>query len=241
MGRAYEVRKASIQKTGAAKAKLYSTYAKEIYLAAKKGTPELESNIFLKRIVEKAKKEQVPSDIINRAIEKAKGAGGEDYEVVIYEGFGPGASTLIIRTLTDNVNRTVGFVRAAFNKVHKSLGVTNSVSYNYDYLAIISIKSDREEEILDALINEGIDVIDFEKEKDEIIITTKPADHNKVKDVLEKLIPNVSYELDEEGMYPKDKVKLENEDLETFQKLLTMLNEIDDVTEVYHNVDLENE
>ena len=132
MGRAYEVRKASIQKTGAAKAKLYSTYAKEIYLAAKKGIPDVDSNVLLKRIVDKAKKEQVPNDIIHRAIEKAKGAGGEDYETVIYEGFGPGASTLIIKTLTDNVNRTVGFVRAAFNKVHKSLGVTNSVSYNYD-------------------------------------------------------------------------------------------------------------
>ena len=138
MGRAYEVRKASIQKTGAAKAKLYSTYAKEIYIAAKKGTPELESNINLKRVVEKAKKEQVPNDIINRAIDKAKGNTGEDYQEVIYEGFGPGSSTFIIKTLTDNVNRTVSFVRAAFNKVNKSLGVTNSVSYNYEYLAIIS-------------------------------------------------------------------------------------------------------
>lgn len=240
-GRAYEVRKASIQKTGAAKAKLYSTYAKEIYLAAKKGTPEIESNVLLKRIVEKAKKEQVPGDIIHRAIEKAKGAGGEDYETVIYEGFGPGSSTLIIKTLTDNVNRTVGFVRAAFNKVHKSLGVTNSVSYNYDYLAILSVKSEKEEEIFNALIEEGIDLVDFENEDGEIIITVKPSDHNKVKDVLEKLIPEVNYELDEEGMYPKDKVKLEKEDLETFQKLYKMLDEIEDVTEIYHNVELEEE
>jgi len=240
-GRAYEVRKASIQKTGAAKAKLYSTYAKEIYLAAKKGVPEIESNILLKRLVEKAKKEQVPSDIIHRAIEKAKGAGGEDYETVIYEGFGPGASTLIIKTLTDNVNRTVGFVRAAFNKVHKSLGVTNSVSYNYDYLAIISVKSDQSEIIFDNLIMEGIDLIDFEEENGEIIITVKPSDHNKVKDVLEKVIPNVTYELDEEGMYPKDKVKLSQEDLETFQKLYKMLDEIEDVTEIYHNVELPEE
>ncbi len=238
-GRAYEVRKASIQKTGAAKAKLYSTYAKEIYLAAKKGIPDIESNVLLKRMVEKAKKEQVPNDIINRAIDKAKGAGGEDYETVIYEGFGPGASTLIIKTLTDNVNRTVGFVRAAFNKVHKSLGVTNSVSYNYDYLAIISVKSKEEEKIFNALLEEGIDVVDFENETDEIIITVHPTDHNKVKDVLEKLIPDVTYELDEEGMYPKDKVTLENEDLETFQKLYKMLDEIEDVTEIYHNVNFE--
>lgn len=239
-GRAYEVRKASIQKSGAAKAKLYSTYAKEIYLAAKKGTPEIESNVSLKRIVEKAKKEQVPNDIINRAIDKAKGAGGEDYETVIYEGFGPGASTLIIKTLTDNVNRTVGFVRAAFNKVHKSLGVTNSVSYNYDYLAIISVKSDKEEELFNALVENNIDFIDFENENGEIIITVKPTDHNKVKDAIEQIIPNATYELDEIGMYPKDKVKLEQEDLETFQKLYKMLDEIEDVTEIYHNVELED-
>lgn len=239
-GRAYEVRKASIQKTGAAKAKLYSTYAKEIYLAAKKGT-EIESNVLLKRIVDKAKKEQVPGDIIHRAIDKARNSGGEDYETMIYEGFGPSTSTLIIKTLTDNVNRTVGFVRAAFNKVHKSLGVTNSVSYNYDYLAIISFKSDLEEEVFDILVDAGIDLIDFEKDNDEIVITVKPALHNKVKDVLEQKFPDISYELDEEGMYPKEKVKLEKEDLETFQKLYKMLDEIEDVTEIYHNVDLEEE
>lgn len=240
-GRAYEVRKASIQKTGAAKAKLYSTYAKEIYLAAKKGIPEIESNVLLKRIVEKAKKDQVPGDIIHRAIEKAKGAGGEDYETVVYEGFGPGASTLIIKTLTDNVNRTVGFVRAAFNKVHKSLGVTNSVSYNYDYLAIVSVKTDKEEEIFNGLVEANIDLVDFEREEDEVVITVKPTDHNKVKDVLESLIPEVIYELDEEGMYAKDKIILEGEDLETFQKLYKMLDEIEDVTEIYHNVEWKEE
>ena len=238
MGRAYEVRKASIQKTGAAKAKLYTNYAKEIYLVAKKGTPDLDSNVSLKRLVEKAKKEQVPSDIINRAIDKAKGTGGEDYEVIYYEGFGPGASTLIIRTLTDNVNRTVGMVRAAFNKVHKSLGVTNSVSYNYDYLAIISIKTNKDEELFNALLESGIEPIDFEVEDGEVVISLKPADHNKAKDVIESVIPSATYEIDEEGMYAKDKITLDGEDLETFQKLYKMLDEIDDVTDIYHNVDL---
>ena len=238
MGRAYEVRKASIQKTGAAKAKLYTNYAKEIYLAAKKGSPDVESNISLKRLVEKAKKEQVPSDIINRAIEKAKGVGGEDYEVVTYEGFGPGASTLIIRTLTDNVNRTVGMVRAAFNKVHKSLGVTNSVAYNYDYLAILSVKTDQYEEIFNVLLENGIEPVDFETEEGEVVITVNPTDHNKTKDVIEALIPGVEYELDEEGMYAKDKVTLEGEDLELFQGLIGLLDEIDDVTDIYHNVNL---
>ena len=237
MGRAYEVRKASIQKTGAMKAKLYSTFAKEIYLAAK-GNPEIETNINLKRVCEKAKKQQVPSDIINRAIDKAKGAGGEDYKEVVYEGFGPGASTLIVNTLTDNVNRTVAFVREAFNKAHKSLGVSNSVSYNYDHLAIVSFTSDKEEEILDAVIMAGIDPIDFETEDGVITISVNPSDRNKLKDAIETIITDVDYEFDEVGMFAKDKVTLEGEDLETFNKLLTMLENIEDVTEVYHNVNL---
>lgn len=237
-GRAYEVRKASIQKTGAMKAKLYSSFAKEIYLAAK-GNPEIESNVALKRVCEKAKKQQVPSDIINRAIEKAKGGASADYKEVVYEGFGPGASTLIINTLTDNVNRTVAFVREAFNKVHKSLGVTNSVSYNYDHLAIVSFTSDKEEEILDAIIMAGIDPIDFEAEEGIITISVNPSDRNKLKDAIESILPNVDYEYDEVGMYAKDKVTLEQEDLETFEKLLSMLENIEDVTEIYHNVNLD--
>ncbi len=238
MGRAYEVRKYSIQKTGAMKAKTYSTFAKEIYLAAKKGVPELESNIHLKRIVEKAKKNQVPNDIINRAIDKAKGVGGEDYKEVIYEGFGPGASTLIVKTLTDNVNRTVSFVRAAFNKVHKSLGVTNSVAFNYDHLAVVAFKSDKEEEILLALLDAGIEPVEFENEDGLITISVKPADSSNLKDVLEKIIPNIDYEIDEVGMYPKDKVTLEGEDLELFNRLYNLLDEIEDVAEIYHNVNL---
>ena len=236
MGRAYEVRKASIQKTGAAKAKLYSTYAKEIYLAAKKGTPELDTNINLKRVVEKAKKEQVPSDIIIRAIDKAKGAGGEDYQEVIYEGFGPGASTFIIKTLTDNVNRTVSFVRTAFNKVNKSLGVTNSVSYNYDYLAIMSFKSDKEEELFEAILNEGIELVDFENEDGVITVSCNPSDVHKVKDVIDKIVPNVDYLYDEVGMYPKEYITLDGEDKEIYDRLYNIFYEIDDVTAIYTNV-----
>ncbi len=237
MGRAYEVRKASIQKTGAARGKVYTTFAKEIYLAAKKGVPEIDANVSLKRIVEKAKRSQVPSDIINRAIEKAKGVGGEDYSEVVYEGFGPGASTLIIKTLTDNVNRTVGEVRAAFNKVHKSLGVTNSVSYNYDYLGILSFKSNKSEELFEELLNDGIEIVDFEDEDGITTITMHPNDKMKVEDVIERVIPNIEYEIDEVGMYPKERITLEGEDLETFKKLYSMLDEIDDVTEIYTNVE----
>ena len=239
MGRAYEVRKASIQKNGAVKAKLYSNYAKEIYLAAKKGVPELESNVNLKHLVEKAKKEQVPMDIIKRAIDKAKGAGGEDYTEVIYEGFGPGASTFIIKTLTDNVNRTVGEIRAVFNKVHKSLGVTNSVSYNYDYLAIISFKSNEEEKIFEELLNAGIEIIDLESNDGEITITANPKDINKVKEELEKIIPGIEYTYDEVGMFAKEEVTLTGEDKEVYDKLYGLLDAIDDVSAIYTNVKLD--
>lgn len=239
MGRAYEVRKASIQASGAAKGKIYTTFAKEIYLACKKGVPEIEANSELKRLVEKAKKQQVPNDIIERAIKKAQGAGQEDYKEVIYEGFGPGSSTLVIKTLTDNVNRTVGEVRAAFNKVHKSLGVSNSVTYNYDHLAIIGIKSDKESELFEALLDAGIEIKDLENDEGLLIVSAEAKDSSKVKDVIDTLIPNVEYEIDEIGMYPKDKVTLEGEDLDIFNKLYKMLNDIEDVSQIYTNVKMD--
>lgn len=238
MGRAYEVRKASIQKTGAARGKIYTTFAKEIYLACKKGVPEIESNIELKRLVDKAKKQQVPNDIIERAIKKAGTVGGEDYKEVIYEGFGPGASTLVIKTLTDNVNRTVGEVRAAFNKVHKSLGVTNSVTYNYDHLALVGVKSGLESELFEALLDAGIEIHDLENEDGILVVNADAKDYSKVKDVIEKLIPNAEYEIDEIGMYPKEKITLEGEDLETFTKLYNMIDAIEDVSEIYTNVNM---
>ena len=236
MGRAYEVRKASIQKTGAAKGKIYTTFAKEIYLAAKKGSPNPEANITLKRLIDKAKKNQVPSDIITRALDKAKGVGQDEYHEVVYEGFGPGASTLIIKCLTDNVNRTVGMVRAAFNKVNKSLGVTNSVSYNYEHLGVISFKYDDEEKVLDLLLNAGIEVIDIELEDGYITISLNPSDMNTAKDELERDIANIDYEIDEVGMYAKDKITLEGEEKEIFDRLYNMLEDIEDVSQIYTNV-----
>ena len=236
MGRAYEVRKASIAKTGAAKAKLYSNFAKEIYLVAKKGVTDPDSNIDLKHLIDKAKKQQVPSDIINRAIDKAKGAGGEEYEVISYEGFGPGASTLIIKTMTDNVNRTVGFVRAAFNKVNKSLGVTNSVSYNYDHLGMLGLKTDKGEELFESLLDAGINLVDFEDEDGYVLMSVAPSEFNNLKSEVEKIIPNPDYDVDEVGMYAKNKVTLEGEDLELFNSLYNLLDEIEDVTDIYHNV-----
>ena len=140
MGRAYEVRKASIQKTGAAKSKLYSMYAREIYQAAKNGGIELEANATLKRLVEKAKKEQVPADIIKRAIDKVNSGADESYDSVRYELFGPAGSTVIVDCLTDNVNRSVSAVRTAVNKCHVKMGAIGSVAYMYDNLCVVGFK-----------------------------------------------------------------------------------------------------
>ena len=239
MGRAYAVREAKIKKTGAAKGKLYTNYAKEIYLVAKRGVPEIEANSALKHLVEKAKKDQVPADIINRALDKAKGAGKDEYEEIIYEGFGPGASTFMIKTLTDNVNRSVGEVRAAFNKMNKSLGVSNSVSYNYDNLTVLSFKSDLEEDVLMALLDASIEPVEFEAEDGYLNVSVKYQDGIKTKEVIESIIPDVDFEVDESGWYAKDTITLEGEDLEVFNKLYNMLDEIEDVTDIYTNVNLD--
>ena len=238
MGRAYEVRKASIQKTGAAKAKLYSMYAREVYQAAKNGGTELEGNPTLKRLVEKAKKEQVPNDIINRAIEKVNSGADETYTLANYEIFGPSGSTAIVACLTDNVNRSVSSIRAVINKCHVKMGAQGSVSYMYDHLCIVSFKGLSEEEALDALVEAGLDISDIETENDEVIVYGAPNDLNKIKEAISAKLPNVEFDLDEITMLPKEKVILTGEYKETFERMLNMLDEVEDVQHVYHNVEL---
>ena len=238
MGRAYEVRKASIQKTGAAKAKLYSMYAREIYQAAKNGGTELEGNPTLKRLVDKAKKEQVPNDIINRAIEKVNSGADETYTEANYEIFGPSGSTAIVACLTDNVNRSVSSVRAVINKCHVKMGAQGSVSYMYDHLCIVSFKGLSEEDALDALVEAGLDVTDIETENDEVFVYGAPNDLNKIKEAISAKLPNVEFDLDEITMLPKEKVTLTGEDKETFERMLNLLDEVEDVQHVYHNVEL---
>ena len=238
MGRAYEVRKASIQKTGAAKAKLYSMYAREIYQAAKNGGVELESNLTLKRLVEKAKDEQVPSDIIKRAIDKVNSGVDESYESTRYELFGPGGSTLIVDCLTDNVNRSVSSIRAALNKTNSKMGVSGSVSYMYDNLCIVSFKGLTEEETIDLMIESDLEIDDIEKDEDNIVIYGNPTSLYEIKEAITNKIPNVTFDASDIVMIPKDKVTLSGEDLEYFNKLLAMLDDIEDVRQVYHNVNL---
>ena len=238
MGRAYEVRKASIQKTGAAKSKLYSMYAREIYQAAKTGGTELESNASLKRLVERAKKEQVPSDIIKRAIDKVNSGADESYTSARYELFGPSGSTVIVDCLTDNVNRSVSSIRAVLNKCHVKMGAIGSVAYMYEHLCIVGFKGMDAEQALEAMIDAGVDVDDIEENNGLTVIYADPTNLFEIKEAINNKIPDVEFEMDEIVMLPKEKVTLAGEELDTFKKLLTMLDDVEDVQHLYHNVEL---
>ena len=238
MGRAYEVRKASIQKTGAAKAKLYSMYAREIYDIAKKGGTDPNSNANLKRIMERAKKEQVPGDIIKRAVDKVNSGVDESYDRVRYEIFGPSGSTVIVDCLTDNVNRAISSVKTVLNKCKCKMGVQGSVSFNYDNLCIVGFKGLNEEDTLELLLENDIEIEDIEVDSDMTIVYGNPTDLHSIKEVITTKIPNIEFEMDEISMLPKDKVTLAGEDKELFDRLINMLDEVEDVQNVYHNVEL---
>jgi YebC/PmpR family DNA-binding regulatory protein len=237
MGRAFEVRKAAMAKTSAAKTKIYSRFGKEIYIAAKAGVPDPEMNQALKRIIEKAKAAQVTADIIKRAIEKAKGGSDESYTSARYEGFGPGNSTIIVDCLTDNVNRTVSEVRNCFTKSKSKMGVAGSVSHLFDFIGLLSFKSTDEEKVLDALIEAEVDVIDLEVQEDQMNVTVNPNDLYKAKGAIDSLYPEIEFDVLETTMSPQSYVKLNEEETELFHRLTSMLDEIDDVQEVYHNVE----
>lgn len=237
MGRAFEVRKVAKAKTAAAKTKVYSKYGREILVAAKAGVPDPDSNLELKRVIEKAKKDQVPNDIINRAIEKAKGNTDENYTQVRYEGFGPGESMVIIETLTDNVNRTIAEIRTVLNKTGGKLGVGGSVCHQFNHDAVIVTKSLNEEEVLEALINNDVDVKNIETENDLVTIYGDVADFNKIRNTLLNYKENVELEMDEITWHPFTYVNIGDEHKEKFNRLIEMLEDLDDVQDVYHNVE----
>ncbi len=238
MGRAYEVRKSSIAKTGAIKSKLYAMYSKEIYNAAKKGGIDPGSNQNLKRLIENSKREQIPSDIIKRAIDKVSSGVQENYTNLRYEGFGPGSSTLIIDCLTDNTNRTISYIRGAFAKGKAKLGSSGCVAYTYDNLCVISFEGLSEEKILEVLIDNDIDIEDIEIEEEHITLYGKPNDVHKIKEAIISCLPEVVFEKDEIMMIPHERVNLNPGDQDLFEKLLKLLEDIDDVGNVYHNVEL---
>ena len=238
MGRAHEVRAASMAKTAAAKSKLYSIYAKEIYQAAKSGGTDPNANLTLRSVIEKAKKEQVPADVIQRSIDKVNKGVGEDYTVCEYEAFGPGGSNMIIKCMTDNVNRTVAAIKTVANKSAAKIAGEGAVSYMYENLCVLGFKGHGEEEVMDTLFNADVDVNDIETDGEMLLVYAEPNQYTPMKKALEEAYPGIEFEVDEIGKYAKDMITLEGDDLVAFNKILTLLEEVDDVSTVYHNVNL---
>jgi YebC/PmpR family DNA-binding regulatory protein len=236
MGRAYQNRKESMAKTSANKSKVYGKYGKEIYVVAKSGGFDPAGNLALRAIIERAKRDQVPAHVIEKAIDKAKGGGGEDYSVARYEGFGPGSCMVIVECLTDNPNRTFGDVRQCFNKTNSKLGTQGVVSHMFDHSIILAFKGD-EEAVLEALMAGDVDVSDIENEDGKITVFAPTTEYAKAKQALAAAFGDIEYEVDEIQFIPQTYVKLEGEDAATFEKFLALLDDVDDVQNVYHNVE----
>jgi YebC/PmpR family DNA-binding regulatory protein len=225
-------------KTANAKTKVYSRYGREIYVAAKNGTPDPDSNLTLRRLIEKAKKDQVPGHVIDKAIDKARGAGGEDFAATRYEGFGPGGSMVIVDCLTDNNTRTYNDVRLCFTKSGAKLGAPGAVAHMFDHLAIFSFKGSDEDAVLEALMEADVDVTDIENEDGNITVFAPNTEFFKAKTALTEAFPDVEFEVDDISWVPKTSTAVSGEDAEMMEKLLTMLDDCDDVQQVYHNAEM---
>ncbi|TBW58856.1 YebC/PmpR family DNA-binding transcriptional regulator [Marinobacter halodurans] len=238
MGRAYQNRKDSMAKTANAKTKVYSKYGREIYVCAKQGGPDPDGNLSLRSLIERAKKDQVPTHVIDRAIDKAKGGGGEDYSAARYEGFGPGQAMVIVDCLTDNPNRTFGDVRACFTKTKCKIGTQGSVSHMFDHCAIFAFAGDDEEAVLEALMEADVDVTDIEAEDGKITVFAPNTEYAKARQALIDAFGEIDFDADEIQFLPQTTTPVTGEDAEMFEKFLDMLNDLDDVQNVYHNAEL---
>ncbi|UVW36231.1 YebC/PmpR family DNA-binding transcriptional regulator [SAR92 clade bacterium H455] len=237
MGRAYQNRKDSMAKTSDAKAKVYSKYGREIYVCAKAGGLDPTGNLALRSLIERAKKDQVPTHVIDKAIEKAKGGAGENFELARYEGYGPGNCMVIIECLTDNPNRTFGDVRQCFTKTKTKIGTQGSVSHMFDHLSILMFSGQDEEAVLDALLMSDVDVIDLENEEGVLTVFAPHTESFKAKQALSEAFGEIDYEVDEIQFIAQNTVSVTGDDVEMFERFMFMLNDLDDVQDIYHNVE----
>ena len=237
MGRAYQNRKESMAKTSDMKAKVYSRYGREIYVVAKSGGGDPTANLALRSIIDKAKKDQVPSHVIEKAITKAEGGGGEDFAPARYEGYGPGGSMAIVECLTDNPNRTFGDVRQAWTKTKCKIGTEGSVSHMFDHSAIFVFKHDDEEAVLEALMEADVDVSDIENEDGTLTVFATHTEYFKAKVALQDGCGVADFDVDEIQFIPHAFTTIEGDDVEQFEKFMAILDELDDVQQVYHNVE----
>ena len=234
MGRHFEVRAASMAATAKKKSAIYMRASKEIYMAAKRGVPDPNSNLALRAAIDKYRK-QCPKDVIDRAIKKAQGGGSENYIEGRYEAYGPTGSYLIIDTLSDNSNRALVNVRTIITRKGGHLG---DVSYNFEQVGILDFKYEGTAESLEEILILGdVDLREVTLEDGVAEVVVEPGAFEKAKEVLAKNGVN-DYEFAEVTMRANDEITLDGEDLTKFKELVDMLDECEDVQNVYHNVNL---
>ncbi|RXZ79988.1 YebC/PmpR family DNA-binding transcriptional regulator [Paenibacillaceae bacterium] len=238
MGRKWNNIKEKKASKDANTSRIYARFGREIYVVAKRGEPDPESNQALKFMLERAKTYNVPKAIIDRAIEKAKGGSEENFDELRYEGFGPNGSMIIVDALTNNVNRTASEVRSAFNKNGGSLGVNGSVNYMFDSTAVIGLVGKTADEALELLLEADVEVRDIVEEDEAIIVYAEPDQFHAVQEAF-RSAGITEFTVAELTMLPQNFVALEGESLTQFEKLLDVLEDLEDVQQVYHNVDSE--
>ena len=229
-------------KADAARGKIFTKIGREIAIAVREGGPDPNVNGKLRDIIAKAKANNMPNDNIQRSIKKASGEGsGVNYEEFSYEGYAPGGVAIIVDLVTDNRNRTSSDIRHIFDKNGGSLGTTGSVSYQFDNKGVIVIEREPdmdEDDIMMKAMDAGAE--DMKTEDDAFVIYTAPNDFSAVREALEN--EGLSFLSADKQMVPQNTIKVDDpETVAKIQKLLDMLDDNDDVSEVYHNAELPEE
>ena len=223
-------------KADAKRGKIFTKIGKELALAIKNGGANPDTNAKLRDVIAKAKAANMPNDNINRAIKKAEGElDSVNYEKIIYEGYGPSGVAVIVETLTDNKNRSAGNVRSAFTKGGGNMGTTGCVGFMFQEKGEIVIeKEDRDEdEMMMLALDAGAE--DFAAEEEVFVVTTTPEDFGTVREALEA--EGIEFLEAAVKMVPDTYTAINEDDAKKFQKMLDLLDDDDDVTDVYHNAE----
>ena len=227
------------EKTDAQRGKIFTKIGREIAIAVREGGPDPNTNSKLKDVVAKAKAANMPNENIQRSIKKASGEGdATQYKEITYEGYAPGGVAVIVELVTDNLNRTASEVRHIFDKCGGSLGATGCVAWMFDRKGLIVLEGENldEDEVMMDAIDAGANDVAFDEGYAEI-----ETDPNEVESVREKLEGKFTISSAESTLVPQNTTDPAGEDLERLQKILDMLNDLDDVSEVYHNANLPEE
>ncbi len=221
--------------TDAKRAKVFTKIGREIAVCVKAGGPDPVSNTALRDLIVKAKSLNVPNDNIMRTINKYSAGGGEDYESITYEGYGPGGAAVIVETMTDNRNRTASDMRHYFDKFGGNLGASNCVSWQFDRKGVLLVEREDqdEDEFMMIALEAGAD--DFAAEEESFEIITSEENFEAVRDAL--AAQGIEFADASVQMIPQNYVSLNEEQLVNMQKLIDMLEDNDDVQEIWHNCD----